>query len=86
VLSCYTNHNNRKEKHHDEGIHVLSEGKASKAYIEAKDKDIQDALNMVSSLRNALEDVSIDEIAPLRREALKHSLLKVINCLSKALL
>jgi hypothetical protein len=67
-----------------EGIIVMSEGKAAKAYIEAKEADIEKAVVLTNSL---LESLNIDDnITPIQLEIIKSTVRDIRVLLVRALL
>jgi len=67
-----------------DGIITFSKGKASKAYIEAKEKDIQEALDVVNTLEPIITEGLLEYMGEF--ETLKKGLIEIRGHLMRALL
>jgi hypothetical protein len=66
------------------GVVVMSQGKLSKAYVDAKDKDIEDALCLLGALRTSIAGQK--EVVGIQLEVVNKTLTDIKNCLLKALI
>lgn len=67
-----------------DGIITFSEGKASRAYIEAKEKDIKTGMIILAATIETLQNT--EDITPMHREAILHSMRDVYGCMTRSLL